>query len=1024
MINNPVIEESIQSQDEQKTNKNFMEINNENFYISNYYLKPKFRKLLAAVITKNITNILNYLDLLELCQVRAVNKLFLISVNDYYQLRLKMEIELITKFQEENSEKTELYMKNIDSQIPISNNNWLDFNLTSVTNKILSLDKETLINIRAIKSLGKYSDLIYAPFCILMGENKNSNNKLRGFSWKHIAGKLLIDPFLKIKINNLDLENIPDTEILEAFVFLNQPELEYKLVNNFSKDLGKLIKWCQGIISYHILIHPYTYRNEKSQITPESDVCEFAEKMNYLINRFYKFKRFLANIKIAKIPIADYVFNLQHTRPLNIGNNLNIFDYLSIEQVGFIMTYLPYNESYKLNKICKSFRKSFIESVEINIRELFREIYLFKFNSYEKLYKIEILYENNCFSKFFLMLDDMLNSKCDNYGNLFVPFLTKDHLNDIKNIKKITPIVHTISKICSLILDIKPKRISNTNGQIIIDYLDNIKKMIIKGEFVKKLRICNKLYYDKNKLFELQREITPFYSPEKLAEIKKINYGIYQLLIWELGVYEYIKNFNPLDFINDFEINENFDKNEIDFINYYIELLNYFKYNLKIKYKYSNLLTPSFGFQESIDLLKQELSERGIYNENLFSSINLNYEKISHIYFESKDLIQLNSKPFLYERIIIEIISVNCSSNSEEINKLEERINNQIELDMNNNNNFNNDSKLGIIQEEKMTDKFPNKQMFKSIPLNNNKKLFENNNNKYLKKIPSKYKNYDYNQNYINFNSIPNEIIIISVLFYLDIGSLPIFSLINKKCNICLKTHMFIRLYFLGKEKKLIQEQNQNLIQSIETKKYNFCKEFDIIPPNIKNANLLVNKLTKNDLNKIKIFYKKYNKNYETIIKPFVYLMGKKEKIIYKADGLKYISFFEPAKEIIFDKYFTKKISEFELETIVPEIYLKVNRIINLPEYREENMKKYSIQLQNLIYWIKGVIEFHKVIRKYCLSELDIEILDENEIKFCNEMDTIDLLYYKLLRYAAKYCKKYEKFSKKLMDDMGISNDN
>ena len=107
-------------------------------------LKPKFRKLLAGVITKNITNILNYLDLLDLCQVRAVNKLLLISVNDYYQLRLKMEIELITKFQEENSEKTELYMKNIDSQIPISNNNWLDFNLTSVTNKILSLDKETL----------------------------------------------------------------------------------------------------------------------------------------------------------------------------------------------------------------------------------------------------------------------------------------------------------------------------------------------------------------------------------------------------------------------------------------------------------------------------------------------------------------------------------------------------------------------------------------------------------------------------------------------------------------------------------------------------------------------------------------------------------------------------------------------------------------------------------------------------------------------------------------------------------------
>ena len=86
-------------------------------------------------------------------------------------------------------------------------------------------------------------------------------------------------------------------------------------------------------------------------------------------------------------------------------------------------------------------------------------------------------------------------------------------------------------------------------------------------------------------------------------------------------------------------------------------------------------------------------------------------------------------------------------------------------------------------------------------------------------------------------------------------------------------------------------------------------------------------------------------------------------------------------------------------------------------------MKKYSIQLQNLINWIKGVIEFHKVIRKYCLNEFDIEILEENEIKFCNEMDTIDLLYYKLLRYAAKYCKKYEKFSRKLMEEMGITNE-
>lgn len=116
-------------------------------------------------------DILNYLDLYDLCQVRAVNKLLQVTVHEYYKIRLKLEIEYITTFQEDNKEKTEIFMKNIDSQIPISNGGWLDFDLCSVTNKITSLTKNTIIKIKAIKSLGKNSDLIFAPFCIFMGYN-------------------------------------------------------------------------------------------------------------------------------------------------------------------------------------------------------------------------------------------------------------------------------------------------------------------------------------------------------------------------------------------------------------------------------------------------------------------------------------------------------------------------------------------------------------------------------------------------------------------------------------------------------------------------------------------------------------------------------------------------------------------------------------------------------------------------------------------------------------------------------------
>ena len=38
------------------------------------------------------------------------------------------------------------------------------------------------------------------------------------------------------------------------------------------------------------------------------------------------------------------------------------------------------------------------------------------------------------------------------------------------------------------------------------------------------------------------------------------------------------------------------------------------------------------------------------------------------------------------------------------------------------------------------------------------------------------------------------------------------------------------------------------------------------------------------------------------------------------------------------------------------------------------------------------------------------------------EMDSIILLYYKLLRYANKYCKKYESIAKSMMNEMNIGN--
>ena len=90
--------------------------------------------------------------------------------------------------------------------------------------------------------------------------------------------------------------------------------------------------------------------------------------------------------------------------------------------------------------------------------------------------------------------------------------------------------------------------------------------------------------------------------------------------------------------------------------------------------------------------------------------------------------------------------------------------------------------------------------------------------------------------------------------------------------------------------------------------------------------------------------------------------------------------------------------------------------------YSEKNIKNISPYFYKLVNWILGVLEFHRAIRKYSLSEYDYEILNKDEINFCIKMDNIILLYYKLNRYINKYCQNYENKAKLIMKEMGIIN--
>jgi hypothetical protein len=133
-------------------------------------------------------------------------------------------------------------------------------------------------------------------------------------------------------------------------------------------------------------------------------------------------------------------------------------------------------------------------------------------------------------------------------------------------------------------------------------------------------------------------------------------------------------------------------------------------------------------------------------------------------------------------------------------------------------------------------------------------------------------------KNNVTFTDIPQDIIIKNMLFFLDINSLPKFSLVSKRTNEAVKTHIFIRLYFLNKEKKLIEQENANIISAIEEARKNFFEEYEIDPPNKDHAVQLMNTITNDDIIELRQCFKKNNKNYELIIAPLVILLGQKVK--------------------------------------------------------------------------------------------------------------------------------------------------
>jgi hypothetical protein len=172
--------------------------------------------------------------------------------------------------------------------------------------------------------------------------------------------------------------------------------------------------------------------------------------MNTMLERFYRFKRFLINLNIMNIPPAEYVFNLQHNRE-KIAEAENYCELLSEKNIADILAYLPINNSFKYISVNKKWREGFKLSIDLIISEILKEIFYLKLQASDKLQKrAPILFENNIFSQYFLMLDDVLNGEN--------PFLSKEQLNDLKNIKIENHIIRSVAKTACIIFNEKVER--------------------------------------------------------------------------------------------------------------------------------------------------------------------------------------------------------------------------------------------------------------------------------------------------------------------------------------------------------------------------------------------------------------------------------------------------------------------------------------------------------------------------------------------------------------------------------------
>ena len=1061
---------------------------------------------LNALLENNI--LLNYLIIPELSLLSSTCKTVKIIVDRYYPSRLKIQYDDIKNFEKKSKDKKDEYLKIYEMQIPLSKNEWFNYDIQNAIDIILRLDRKTIAQLRSIKKLTTLNENIYAPFCIIFNFNSKNEQVIKN-GWKKVADNIISDSKFFINIANLKFENFEDEDILSAFSYLNEIESNIDRVNRYSYSLLEMNNWCKAVVIYHILVHPYKYRNFDKSIEIGSEIYKYIAFMDDLINKFYLFKGYLEIKKIIKPKLGEYIFTFDYQQRIN--NNMILEDQMkglidNDKIMPNILSYLPLEESYKFININKFGFICFKKSVNILSYNLLKKILIFKYNFYNELYPIiPTIYVNNIFSNYFFMLEDIINPtinyKESNYN--ITSFLSKEDINDIKNYKGSNELINSICKIFCSVFNIKVEKAFNNDYSIINLYIKSVILLSVKGELSKLIRYFNIFSLSNNQVKILYEELSNIYSIDKINRIKNINKGFYQLLIWEIYLFEYIKQFNPFLFKNKNNVldNKTYNNEQINIISNYIDMMNYLKYILNFKFHFDHLFfnknkISSYDFISIIlNVIKEIKNDPNYININkLTESFNRKQGYISNAYFQCKNLIVNRNKSSLYKRIMEELIILNIEIVNGEENEINYTNDNQTGsnefgdesfyiknfLELNNihknirkfnynNNNINNNNVYSFKENysvnylsPKNINKYKTKINKSSMKKNKNYSYggkYNAKKNGRIKNIKNNYttnnvydpenyyqddkseivninlyntnksynfkntKNY-YLNNRLSFDNlfiIPESIIVTKILFYLNIDDFPELSHVNKFFYHSLKTHIYIRLFFLEKKKNKIEMINNDIITRIEHKRTLFYKKNNISPPSLQHACYLFSHFNKNDVYELKSLFKTYKKEYEIILSVLCIFLNIKPKIYINEEGKKIIDFFPPGKNLFYDKNFIKIIQNIDLDSLNYQTFTKIEKIMQNEIFSLDRINcYYSPSLMHLIDLEMGVMEYFRAIRKYCLNFYDYYILEKDEIIFCQRMDEILKIYYKIKNYSFNSCQKYHQKSMNYLKNMDL----